>query len=431
VTSWRGTDLVRKSGQTNGRPIGAQYRSLPPVRLGGGGSARRIGSAGGPDLGPGRRRHRIRDALRATFGKGSALRQLDWILLSAVLALGLLGSLLVWAASSKYYLERQLIWIAVGLVIMCLVSMLDYRQIKMLSPYVLAASILGLLAVLTPLGRTVNGAKSWIDLPAGLQIEPSEYAKLAIILMSAMFLSEMRPGEDRPRLRAVAKTLAIAAIPLALVVKQPDLGVAVLLVALLVAMIALSGIRLRWLVLFTGAGAFAIYAGAKVHLLKAYQVSRLTSFVHPDQDPRGTGYSAYQAKILIGSGGLLGKGLFHGPLVAGNFVPEQHTDFIFAVAGEELGFAGCMLIIFLLGVVLFRALRIAAKADDQFGMLVAAGIAVWFGVQCFINIGMTIGLMPVTGLPLPFVSYGGSAIFADMIAIGILHTVHRHRSVFG
>jgi rod shape determining protein RodA len=368
--------------------------------------------------------------LRATFGKGSPLRHLDWVLLVAVIALGGVGCVLVWAASSKYYFERQLVWLAVGLVLMAAVSMLNYRQIKMLSPAVLVVSILGLLAVLTPLGTTVNGAKSWISLPAGLQIEPSEYAKIAIILLSAMFLSQIPPGRNRPRLRAVLMTLGVAIIPLALVVKQPDLGVAVLLVALLVAMIALSGIRLHWLVLSLGAGALAIYAGAKLHVLKAYQVSRLTSFIHPSQNPRSTGYSAYQAKILIGSGGLFGQGLFHGQLVAGNFVPEQHTDFIFAVAGEELGFVGCAVIVALLGLLLVRALRIASKADDQFGMLVAAGIAVWFAVQSFINIGMTIGLMPVTGLPLPFVSYGGSAIFADMIAIGILQTVHRHRSVF-
>jgi rod shape determining protein RodA len=168
----------------------------------------------------------------------------------------------------------------------------------------------------------------------------------------------------------------------------------------------------------------------KLHLLKAYQVSRLTSFLNPNADPRGTGYSAFQAKIAIGSGGVHGQGLFHGQLVAGNFVPEQHTDFIFAVAGEELGFVGATVIIGLLAILLFRAFRIAARADDQFGMLVAAGIAIWFGVQSFINIGMTVGIMPVTGLPLPFVSYGGSAIFADMIAVGALQVVYRRRNVF-
>jgi rod shape determining protein RodA len=220
-------------------------------------------------------------------------------------------------------------------------------------------------------------------------------------------------------------------IPLVLVVAEPDLGVVILLLALTAGLIVLSGVRLRWIAALGAGGALGVLAVVKLHLLKAYQVSRLTSFLHPSQDPRGTGYSAFQSKIAIGSGGLTGQGLFHGQLVAGGFVPEQHTDFIFAVAGEEIGFAGELVIICLLALLLLRALYIAARADDQFGMLVASGIAIWFGVQSFINIGMTIGIMPVTGLPLPFVSYGGSAVFADMIAIGALHCVHRHRSVFG
>jgi rod shape determining protein RodA len=430
VTGLRDTGLSRRPARWPGKPLSAEYRDLAPVRLGGGGSARRIGFGSGPDFGGGPR-HRLRRGLAAVFGKGSPLRHLDWILLAAVLALGGVGCVLVWAASTESLMKRQVIWLVIGLVIMAVVSLLDYRQIKMLAPIVLVASILGLLAVLTPLGATVNGAKSWIDLPAGLQIEPSEYAKIAIILMAAMFLSEVPPGGTRPRLRQVAKTLAVGAIPLALIYKQPDLGVAVLLVALLAGMIAVSGVRLRWLILMAGIAAFGIYSGAKLHVLKSYQLSRLASFIHPSQDPRGTGYSAYQAKISIGLGGMHGQGLFHGQLVKGGFVPYQWTDFIFTVAGEELGFVGCVVIIALIGVILFRAIRIAAKADDQFGMLVATGIAIWFGVQSFINIGMTIGIMPVTGLALPFVSYGGSALFADMIAIGILHAVHRHRRLFG
>jgi rod shape determining protein RodA len=198
----------------------------------------------------------------------------------------------------------------------------------------------------------------------------------------------------------------------------------------MIGMVALSGIRLRWLAALLAVGAMGVFGIFKLHLLKSYQTSRLTSFLHPSADPNGTGYSAYQSKIAIASGGLTGQGLFHGQLVAGGFVPEQHTDFIFAVAGEEIGYVGCLVIIGLLAIVLLCAIMIAARADDQFGMLVAGGIAIWFAVQAFINIGMTIGIMPVTGVPLPFVSYGGSAIFADMIAIGALQTVHRHRSVF-
>jgi rod shape determining protein RodA len=412
----------------------SSYGGLAPVRLDGGSSHRLgLGARSRP-------RGRLAALASRVFGRGSALRHLDWTLLLVVLALSLLGTLLIWSATAptlrlqgvdpRTYMMKQLLNIGIGLVLMAAVSMLDYRQIRLLSPVVLAVSCLGLLVVLTPLGSIVNGAKSWISLPGGFQIEPSEYAKLSLILVGAMFLSELRPGETRPKLRAVWLTVAVTAIPLVLVVAEPDLGVVMLMIALLVGLIALSGIRLRWLGLLVAVAAVGITAVAKLHLLKAYQVSRLTSFLNPNADPRGTGYSAFQSLIAIGSGGMHGQGLFKGQLIEGNFVPEQHTDFIFSVSGEELGFIGSLVVLALLAVLLLRALRIAYRADDQFGMLVAAGIAIWFGVQSFINIGMTIGIMPVTGLPLPFVSYGGSAIFADMIAIGALQAVYRRRVVF-
>ena len=434
MSSWRSSDLTSRRPQPP-VPGAANYRGLAPVRLDGG-SARRIGYGPGRDFGRGPE-GRLSRLLRRIFGPGSPLRHLDWILLTAVLALSLVGTLLVWSAtdtnglnSSDPFLTKQLLNLAIGLALMAGVSMLDYRQLRLYSPIVLGLSCLGLLAVLTPLGSVVNGAKSWISLPGGFQIEPSEYAKLSIILVGAMILSEIRPAETRPRPRALGLTVALSAVPLVLVVAEPDLGVTMLMLALLVGIIALSGVRLRWLAGLLALSALAITGVVKLHLLKAYQVSRLTSFINPSADPRGTGYSAYQSKIAIGSGGLTGQGLFHGQLVAGGFVPEAHTDFIFAVAGEEVGFVGCMVIIGLLAIVLLRAIRIAARADDQFGMLVASGVAIWFAVQSFINIGMTIGIMPVTGLPLPFVSYGGSAMFADMIAIGALQAVYRHRSVF-
>ncbi len=210
---------------------------------------------------------------------------------------------------------------------------------------------------------------------------------------------------------------------------EPALGVTVLLMVLVVSLIVLAGTRLRWLAILAGTAALAVLAVWRLHLLKAYQLDRLTAFLHPGTDPAGAGYSATQSKIAIGSGGLFGQGLFHGQLITGNFVPEPHTDFIFAAAGEELGFAGAVTIIVLLGIVIVRALLIAARADDQFGRLVAGGIAIWFAVQAFVNIGMTIGVVPVTGLPLPFVSYGGSAMFADMLAIGALQAIRQRARV--
>ncbi|HTP15672.1 MAG TPA: rod shape-determining protein RodA [Streptosporangiaceae bacterium] len=412
------------------RRTASSYGRLAPVRPTGPG-ARGSRSA---------RRWTFRSLLRRVTARQSMLRHFDWILLLAVLALSLVGTLLVWSATQpallqsganpRTYLMKQLLNIVLGLIFMVTVSALDHRQLRLCAPILYAVSIVGLLVVLTPLGSIVNGAHSWISLPGGFQIEPSEFAKLAVILLVGMALGELKVGETRPGPRAALVAIAAAGVPILLVVAEPDLGVVMLMLAILAGLIAISGIRLRWLAVLTAGGALAVFAVVNVHLLKSYQASRLTSFLHPSADPRGTGYSAAQAKIAIGSGGLFGQGLFHGQLIGGNFVPEQHTDFIFAVAGEELGFAGAVVIICLLAVVLVRALRIAARADDQFGMLVAAGIAIWFGVQSFINIGMTVGIMPVTGLPLPFVSYGGSAMFADMIAIGILQAVHRRRTVF-
>jgi len=373
-------------------------------------------------------------------GKDSALRHGDWVLFATVLALSLLGTLLIWSATKPIlsqqganpnsYLLKQLLNVALGLVLMLLVSSLDSRQLKLYAPIVYGLSCVGLLAVLTPLGSMVNGSRSWISIGAGFQVEPSEFAKLSVIVISAMLLSSMRPGETRPGTKAVALTVGIAAIPMLLVAVEPDLGVTIVLVVLVAGLIALSGVRLRWLAIMGAAGVLGIVAVAELHLLKAYQVSRLTSFINPSANPTGTGYSAAQAKIAIGSGGLHGTGLFHSAIVSGNFVPEQHTDFIFAVVGNELGFVGSMIVIGLLAVLLTCALRIARRAKDQFGMLVAAGIAIWFAVQAFINIGMTMGITPVTGLPLPFVSYGGSAMFADMIAVGLLQSVRRPRNVF-
>jgi rod shape determining protein RodA len=405
----------------------AGYGRLAPVRPPGGGYGGARPSEG-------------RGPLARALAKDSVLRHMDWVLIAAVLALALIGTLLIWSATRagleqaggnpNTYLEKQLLNVAIGLALLIAVSLINYRILRTYTPLVYAAACLGLLVVLSPLGATVNGAHSWIALPGGFQIEPSEFAKIGMILMLAVILGDLHERAYRPGALEIALALACGGLPLLLVILQPDLGVTILLLVLLVGMIAVSGVRLRWLAGLGAAGALTVLAIWSLHLLKPYQVQRLTAFANPSADPRGTGYSAAQAKIAIGSGRMFGQGLFHGQLVAGNFVPEQHTDFIFAVAGEELGFVGAVTIIALLAIVLVRAIRIAARADDMFGLLVASGIAIWFGVQSFINIGMTIGITPVTGLPLPFVSYGGSALFADMIAVGVLLAVHRRHRVF-
>ena len=377
-----------------------------------------------------------RSLMAGALAKDSPLRKYDWVLLVAVVGLSLIGTLLVYSATQpsadpRSYLVKQLINVALGLILLVAVSLLDYRQIRLLAPIVYAVAVLGLVAVLSPLGTTVSGAKAWINLPAGFQVEPSEFAKIGLVLVIAVVFGELRDSGRIPGPKHAAGVLALALIPVVLVEREPALGVIILLLLMTFGMIALSGLRLRWVAAIVAAGALAVLAVFKLHLLRAYQLDRLTAFLHPGADPTGTGYETIHSKIMIGSGGLFGTGFLHGSLVTASFVPNQQTDFIFSVAGEEVGFVGCAVIIALLGLLIFRALRIATRADDQFGLLAASGIALWFGLQAFINIGMTIGIMPVTGLPLPFVSYGGSAMFADMIAIGVLQSVHRRHQVFG
>jgi rod shape determining protein RodA len=412
---------------------GPSLRGLEPVRPG-------LGFRGVKTAVPALRRASL---WRRAVARDSMLRHVDWMLILAVLALSLIGTLLVWSATAPglaqaganphAYLEKQLLIVAIGLIMMTGVTLIDYRILRMIAPFAYAAGCLGLLAVLSPLGTTILGSHSWIPLPGGFQVEPSEYAKIGLIMMIALTFGAAGERSAQPGLRPLALAVACTVPVIGLVLAEPDLGVVVVLVVISGGMIALSGVRLRWLALLTAAAALAITAVLKLHLLKAYQVGRLTSFLHPSADLTGNGWQAFQAKIAIGSGGMFGQGLFHGQLTAGSFLGSysfQGTDFIFAVAGEELGFAGCAAIVVLLGLVIFRAVRIAARADDAFGLLVAAGIAIWFAVQAFINIGMTIGIAPVTGLPLPFVSYGGSALFADMIAVGVLQSIHRRHRVF-
>jgi rod shape determining protein RodA len=379
-----------------------------------------------------------RSLLTRAFARRSVLRQMDWLLVIAVSGLSAIGILLVWSATQpslltagldpRTYLKKQLLWVVIGLILMFAVSFIDHRRLRSWAPLAYGATLLGLLAVLSPLGSDINGAHAWISLPGGFQVEPSEFAKVALVLIVAAVFSQARGS--RPGLRSVLLALAAAAPLVALVVVEPALGVAMVLAVVTATMIVLSGTRLRIIAALTAIVGGVVALAGRMHLLKSYQLTRFTSFLHPSADLAGAGYNAAQAKIAVGSGGMFGEGLFHGQLVAGNFVPSQQTDFIFTVAGEELGFVGTITIVALLGIVVARALRIAVRADDLFGTLIASGVAVWFAFQSFVNIGMTIGIMPVTGLPLPFVSYGGSAVFADMIAIGMLQSVRRHHSVF-
>jgi rod shape determining protein RodA len=380
---------------------------------------------------------RARSSRTETTTRVRAAR-LDWVLMSATAVLLGLGAVLVWSATSARddltagdpasYLKRQLVNIAIGVVLGVMVAATDHRWVRILAPLVYAGSVLGLVLVLF-MGSTINGSRSWIQL-GGMSVQPAEFAKLAVVIGMALLVAERTEGALSTTSRwevgtvEVTGMLLIAAVPAALILLQPDLGTMLVLAATVFGVIAVSGARWTWLLtLFAGAVAVATLA-VRLHVLKAYQLDRFMAFADPGLDPRGAGYNTTQARIAIGNGGIFGQGLFRGSQTRSGFVPEQHTDFIFTVAGEELGLVGSAVLIALLGVVLWRALRIAMRADDLFGRVAAAGIACWFGFQAFQNIGMCLGMMPVTGVPLPLVSYGGSSMFASLMAIGLLQNIH-------
>jgi rod shape determining protein RodA len=386
-----------------------------------------------PRVSPVRLRPREVSFRERALDRTSPLRQLDWVLLLAVSALVSVGGLLIWSATRQHeiavgadpqaFLKKHIINAVLGLALGTAAALIDYSALRAYAPVVYGASCLGLLVVLSPIGSTINGAHSWIVLPAGFQVQPAEFAKLAIVVGMAMLLGEKRDGEDAPRDSDVLQVLGLCAIPMVLIMGQPDFGTTMVFIFVILGVLAVAGAPARWVVGLMVAG---VFVGGVVapHLLKQYQLDRFRVVADASVDPRGVGYNTQQARIAIGSGGLTGKGLFRGSQTQGRFIPEQQTDFVFTVAGEELGLVGAGGIILALGLVLWRGLRIASAATDPFGRLVAAGVVSWFSFQSFVNIGMTLGIMPVTGLPLPFVSYGGSSMFANLMAIGLLQNVH-------
>ena len=372
--------------------------------------------------------------------RSSVLSGFDPVLTGAVAALLVIGTLLVYAATRdwyasngldpQYYLKRHVINIVIGLALAWGTTIIDYRLLRAYTPYIWGLGVFGLLFVLIPgVGSEVNGAKAWIRLPAGLQIQPAEIAKISIIIGIAMLLSERTHNNDAPSHQDVLKALGVAAIPILLILAQPDMGTVLIISASVVTMLAVSGAPTRWVVGLILLALIGGFVAVKAGVISDYQVKRLQSFVDPNADSQGAGYQLRQARITVGSGGLIGTGLFNGPQTNGRFVPEQQTDFIFTVAGEELGFLGSGFIIFLLFLILMRAFAIARRSTDPYGMLVCTGVIAWFAFQIFENIGMTLGLMPMTGVPLPFMSYGGSSMFANLIGFGLLQNVHAsHRS---
>jgi rod shape determining protein RodA len=362
------------------------------------------------------------------------LRHLDPVLLVAVLALGIVGLVTIYSATHAslvaqridpgFYLKKQLTFVTLGIVAILVAASFDYRFVKVYAGIVYVASLALLVLVRTPLGTTIRGSQRWFQL-FGFQLAPSELAKLALVAMLAAFLSQLRSSDLS--LQDLYRATAIAAVPGLLVFLQPDLGTSIVLTAILVGILVVAGARARHLGVLALTAIVLIFGALQLGLVKDYQIARLTAFFDPQNDPQRSDYNRTQAEIAIGSGGLFGRGYLKGTQTNLDFVPEQHTDFIFTVIGEEFGFVGAIFVLLLFALLIWRAVRIALLAKDPFGTYLAAGFASMLAIQVFVNVGMTLGIMPITGIPLPFVSYGGSSFLANCAAVGLLLNVHMRR----
>jgi len=364
------------------------------------------------------------------------IRHVDPVLLLAVGGLVISGLFMVYSATHQSldaigadpgtYLKRQATFAALGMVVVMLAASFDYRFLKVYAGIIYGASILLLVLVRTPLGTSVKGSQRWFEL-FGFQLGPSELAKVALIIMLAAFLSEIRRSSADLSLPDVYRATAIAAVPGVLVFLQPDLGTSIVLMSILVGILVVAGARPRHLGVLALTAIVLTFGAFQLGLVKEYQIARLTSFLDPTNDPQRRDYNRLQAEIAIGSGGLTGLGYMQGTQTNLDFVPEQHTDFIFTVVGEEFGFVGAATMLLLFAVIVWRAFRIALLSKDPFGTYLAAGIGSMFAIQMFVNVGMTLGIMPITGIPLPFVSYGGSSLLTNGVAVGLLLNVHMRR----
>lgn len=352
------------------------------------------------------------------------LRRTDWAPFVAAFGLSIVGALLIWSSTHAWagsaLAVRHIINMVVGMSLALVLVAMDVRWLRAAALWFYLAGIAGLVLVLTPLGQTVNGSRSWLFLPGGFSLQPAELAKIGLVVGLALILAEVRDPYGPPRWREVIPAWLLAGLPVGLIMLQPDLGSAMVFCVLTVVVIATSGASWRWSATAVAAAAVLVVAAIRIPLLDAYQVDRLLAFRDWSLDPEGIGYQTRQVRLAIGSGGWTGTGLGQGPQTQGGFIPFQYTDFIFSVAGEELGFLGCLGVVLLLGFLVVRAFVVALRSEDQFARLIAVGVGSWFAFQIFQNIGMNLGLLPVTGLPLPFLSYGGSSMLACWLGLGLL-----------
>ncbi|MFN2526928.1 MAG: rod shape-determining protein RodA [Actinomycetota bacterium] len=374
------------------------------------------------------------EPISARMARKAPIRHLDPTLLLTTLMLSAFGALMVLSATASQqeqagldpntYFKRQIAYMAAGALLLLFISFFDYRHFRGFAPFIYAATIVALVIVLTPLGEVQSGARRWINFGA-FQAQPSELAKIAVIVALAAYLAERKAdllGRD------IAICCAVVMVPATLIYLEPDLGTMIVFVALLGALLLVAGAKLRHFLALGAVGIALVATVLQAGLLKDYQLNRITAFLDPDPDVQSIGYNLTQSKIAIGSGAFTGKGLQgENTQTTLDFVPEQHTDFIFTAVGEQLGFVGSAALLALFAFLIWRALRIATLSRDLFGTLVAAGIGTLWAFQLFVNVGMTMGIMPITGVPLPFVSFGGSSLLTNYLAVGLLLNIHMRR----
>jgi rod shape determining protein RodA len=358
-------------------------------------------------------------------------RHIDVVLITTTVAVGLLGVLMVYSAtrakgvdpnaSDSSFLKKELLFMGLGLGAMAVTAVVDYRKIADWVWLIYGGCLFLLLVVVSPFGHRSKGAQAWLGTDT-LQLQPAELAKLALILALGVLLAAYNGDVDARRLLTLA---AVAGAPMFLIMLQPDLGMTIIFIFITMGMLLVGGLKVRYILLLVLVGALAVFGALNSNVLKQYQKDRLTSFTKTEKD--ATTYNVDQSETAIGAGGVTGEGLFNGQQTQKGFVPEQQTDFIFTVVGEELGFVGAATLLGLYAVMLWRIWRAAAVSRDMLGSLICVGVLSFMVFQVFENVGMTMKIMPVTGIPLPLVSYGGTSILTTFIGIGLVLNVHMRR----
>jgi rod shape determining protein RodA len=372
---------------------------------------------------------------RAYADERRPIRHIDVVLLVVTAMMVVIGLFLLYSATNQTLrqdrldpflrVNKQVVTAAIGVVLLLLMATFDYRFLKVYAGFIYAGVIVSLLLVrVSFLGSSAAGAQRWFEI-AGFQVTPSEFAKVGLIVMLAASLSEIR--HTPPTVQDVVRLCAMALVPLVLVFIQPDIGTSIVMVAIVAGMFLVAGVSGRQIAALVVICIALIAAAFQLGVVKEYQLDRLRAFLDRENTPADVRYNLDQAEIAVGSGGLVGQGFLHGRQTTLDYVPEQHTDFIFTVAGEEFGFVGASFVLLLYALLLWRAIRIAFLSKDPFGTYLATGVASMFAIQMFVNIGMVIGIMPITGIPLPFLSYGGSSMLASCLGVGILLNVHMRR----